>query len=584
MRILSAWMATACLAACGGGGGGGDGGGGGPPPPGASAVVSGTVASGAALAGAVVDAKCVVGPGSATTAADGTYTITLADGALPCVVRATSGSRTLHSIASGAGAGAARANVTPLTEMVVARLTGDAPATFFANFGGFSLDYAGGRFAASFIMGSLSSSAVGPVAAAVIASLEASGLSFAGVGDPMAGPLSAANVAAAGDAHDQALERLAAALAASGITLDELVQAVIRASPLAPVETRTTVAGLPPERLLAAPASNCAPFRSGRYRLILNEAAAAPAQGLVDFDATTLALRDTASATTSSLVATGPCSFQNASGGELAVSRSGVVIGRATGPDLQLHALVAIPEQAHSLDELAGSWNHVAMERTTAGGPIHLTAGTSVFDSQGRLTAQDLCDDMKTCAAVPAGLLSVAQIAPDVTGGFYLANSGTTTPDRLFAYRAGGGELMLLQIAASGRVVYYTRRAPSVLPPVGRMQRGLNAFVSSLYTVTAALSVSESTVTTTDVLSSSFTRAAVQNFTTGATRQETFILNNPREGFSRRVPGPAVHTDGSASNVAEFVGLSLRGMDASVIGLTQSNLLGLFAVTASNIP
>jgi len=579
--------AVCVLASCGGGGGNGDGDSGGPPPPpppSANMVVTGTVASGAALAAAVVDAKCLGGAGSATSAADGTYTVTIADGRLPCVVRATAGALVLHSIASGAGSSSARANITPVTELVVAHLTGGAPAAYFAGFAPISLDTAAGRFNASIVTGNLSTSIVGPVASAVIASLQANGLDLTGVGDPLGGPLVAASGSTAGDAHDQALDRLDGALTASGVTLDVLTQAVALASPNAPVESHTTVALLPPERLLAASASNCASFRSGRYRLIVNEAAASPAQVLVDFNATTLALKDLDSGATASLIATGPCTFQNPSGGEVAVSRSGVAIGRVTGPDLQLHAFIAVPEQPHSVAELAGVWNYVSMERTIAGGPVHLTAGTAVFDLSGHLTAQDFCDDMKTCAAVPAAQLPAILISLNGVGGFELAYVGTSNTDRLFAYRAGGGELMLLQIAASGRIVYYTRKTPAVLPPVGRTQQGMNAFVSSLYTAPAAMSLSGSTITSTDPASGSYVRSAIQNFTTGATRPETFVINSPREGYVRRVAGPALHTDGTASNVVEFVSLSMRGMDMSVFGLTQSNQLGLFATTASSTP
>jgi len=564
-----AFVSAACLlASCGGGGGGDDGGG--PAPPSGGLVVSGTVATGAALAAAAVDVKCRTGAASATSAANGTYAVTVTGGTLPCAVRATSGSLILHSIATGIGS-SAHANVTPVTELVVARVSGVLPANYFAAFGAAT---------------SLSDSAVAQAAAAVVASLEANGLSLAGVGDPVAGPLIAASGSAAGDAHDQALERLDSALAASGVALDVLAQAVALGSPDAPVGSRITTASLPPERLLAAAATNCAPLRSGRYRLIVNEAAASffPAEAAVDFDATTLVLRDPAAGTTASLIATGPCTFQNPSGGELAVSRSGVVIGRATGPDLQLHALIAIPEQAHSIAELAGAWNYVSMERTTAGGPVHLTAGTSVFDGQGHLTAQDFCDDMKTCAAVPAAQLPVINISVNGLGGFQLAYVGTTNTDRLFAYRAGGGELMLLQIATSGRVIYYTPKAPAVIPAIGRTQRGMNAFASSLYTVPAAMSLSESTITSTDPASNSYMRSAIQNFTTGASRPEMFVINSPRVGYVRRVAGPALHTDGFASNVVEFVTLSMRGMDMSVFGLTQSNQLGLFATTASSTP
>ena len=55
----------------------------------------------------------------------GSYTIAVTGGQLPCVLRVTSGDTVLHSVANGTGA-TATANISPLTELVLAQATYDA--------------------------------------------------------------------------------------------------------------------------------------------------------------------------------------------------------------------------------------------------------------------------------------------------------------------------------------------------------------------------------------------------------------------------------------------------------------------------
>ena len=107
-----------------------------PPPPPTAITVAGTAVKGAALAGAAISVKCAAGNGTTTAAATGAYTVTLTGGALPCVVKAagTDGT-TYHSVVPGRGdTGAFTANVSPLTEMVVARLAELQPADLFTRF------------------------------------------------------------------------------------------------------------------------------------------------------------------------------------------------------------------------------------------------------------------------------------------------------------------------------------------------------------------------------------------------------------------------------------------------------------------
>lgn len=124
--------ATCLLSACGGGGSSN------PAPAPAPAprilAVSGTAAVGLALGGAPVQAKCAGGEGATTAAADGAFRLQLSGASLPCVLRvsASDGTR-LHSLALGSGE-QALANITPLTELLVARAGRKDAASLFDQF------------------------------------------------------------------------------------------------------------------------------------------------------------------------------------------------------------------------------------------------------------------------------------------------------------------------------------------------------------------------------------------------------------------------------------------------------------------
>ena len=129
LRGVTASLFIAVLTACGGGGGSAT-------SPGTSTItVTGTAATGLAIAGATVTGKCKVGTGIATTLANGSFTLTVIDGQLPCVlqiINPTDGTK-LHTLVSGIGSTAV-ANITPLTEMTTARVLGSEPNVFYAAF------------------------------------------------------------------------------------------------------------------------------------------------------------------------------------------------------------------------------------------------------------------------------------------------------------------------------------------------------------------------------------------------------------------------------------------------------------------
>ncbi len=205
-RLALGVITAAVLAACGAGGG--DHGGG------ASVTLDGLAATGAPMANAAVAARCVSGGGSTSSAADGTFTVTLADPALPCLVQVRRDGLTLHGFAAQGG----RVNVTPLTELLVARAIGGDPAQAFAGF-----DAA----RAAVLQAALD-------AARTYVQEQASALAGGLItGDPLTQPFSI------GDADDRLLDNLAALLAQAGVTVADL-----RAAAAAGGDLR---AAMPPE-------------------------------------------------------------------------------------------------------------------------------------------------------------------------------------------------------------------------------------------------------------------------------------------------------------------------------------------------
>lgn len=119
---LTSLGAAAALAACGGGGGDDPAPEPEPPAP-VATTLSGTAATGAPFAGAALQVTDASGASvcDTTTAADGSFSCTLAPtAARPLVLRAVKDDQTLYS--ATAAAGDTRANVTPLTTIIAARL------------------------------------------------------------------------------------------------------------------------------------------------------------------------------------------------------------------------------------------------------------------------------------------------------------------------------------------------------------------------------------------------------------------------------------------------------------------------------
>ena len=564
--------AAACLAllsACGGGSGGSDAT---PPvtpvtPAPAPLTVTGTAATGAALAGRLVDAKCASGTAtatasaSATTKTDGTFSLAISDGKLPCVLRVNlADGGYLHSLATGAAA-TATANLTPASELVVARLAGSAAADFF------------GSFDAS----KVSDTTVQAALTAVVATLKAGGVDVTALGNLLTAPLMAANGMAAGNDFDKALDALKAKLDASGAKLADLASSVALASPNAPAATLSNTASLPADLLLRPAAPNCAALRSGRYRLVINSAGqnGGHATEVISVDAPKLTVTNP-EGKVFQLTANGSCRFRTPGGGDLVVSQAGVGVfqNRYNADDQPFSGTIALPEQSHTVAELAGDWNQIGLDRTTDNGPIHLTAANVSLDSAGKLTAFTFCDKVLTCTTTANGAdFPKLTITAAADGGFDVTHTSPVYTDRLFAYRSGGGELMWVTLAAPGHITFGSRKGVNALPTVGRVSESFNLTLTPQYTAPFAINDSKNTITSVNSAAGTFERSAVFNTTTGATRNESFVINQPRDGFGHRLGATTTGSDGSSTTVQEFVSLGLRGTGVSMVGFVASNQL-----------
>jgi hypothetical protein len=114
IRPVGAVLLTASIALVAGCGGGGGGNGGGST---SMVSIAGTAATGKALANATINISCARGSVSVAADASGNYHATLG-AAMPCMIAASSGVTTLHSVAFGGGT----YNVTPETDLLVSYL------------------------------------------------------------------------------------------------------------------------------------------------------------------------------------------------------------------------------------------------------------------------------------------------------------------------------------------------------------------------------------------------------------------------------------------------------------------------------
>ena len=527
-QSLLASAVTLALVACGGGGSSDSG-----TPVVTALTLSGTAATGAAIANAPVSAKCGTGTGTATTAANGSYTIAITGGALPCVieVRPTAGAA-LRSVADGSGGGSVSINITPLTELVAARMAGGSPADLFTNF-----DAA----AQAKVTPAAVSAAIAAIASALQGVVDLTGV------NPIRDALVAASGSTAGNPLDQKLDALQLALAAAQTTLAEVVTAVSSSgSSTAPVAT-----------ILRPAAASCAGFRSGKYRVINPHEVghdAAYVSHLITVDAAALKISDDQDATRTQIaitpVAASSCQFtipDDFGTSTVLVSRSGLAVVLSRSSTGQTRTSIVVPEQSLPLSELAGTWNHLDYDRGSATAAFAPGSGVATIDATGAITASSDCAGLNACTvnAPPFESFTV-----NAGGGF---NIGTgPAPGRAFAFKTATGKVSMFIIdPATGAFTVATRQAALSLPAVGEISKFYDFTIGS-NGVASALGDTTTTVKTIDAVTASYTRERASD-----SRIDGFTLNKPRAGVRYRAAGTSPVTGGGSVSYAEIVVLPL---------------------------
>lgn len=567
-RLTVSFAALAALAACGGGGGGGDAATPPPPPAVGGITLAGVVARGSAPSSASVAVTCATGTGTATTSSTGNYSVVITGGTLPCVLQATSSDSTpkLHSVAPAATTTSVTANVTPLTELVVARLSGADPAAYVAG------------ITAATLNTTATATAVAAAQASVAATLSAGGVSTSAAGDFITSPLVAAVGGAPGNAYAQVLDALTARLTSAGTTLAALTTTIAAGSPAAPAPSPTAseaTATLPADLLLKPKAANCTSLATGSFRLIFQ----APSTGstvtavdTLDFDAPTLTAR-VAGQNAVTWTANGNCRYTTPDGAEIVVSPSGVVVARVNigATDTRVAAsargttrvVVGLPVQTIALADMAGTYNLAGWERNTT--TYEASGNIITVASNGALTqvkcSGDPASTKESACSSKTTLLPVLSV--NSAGGFNATSTNPADPyvNRIFAYRAGNGDLMGVFLGADGSMGYLSKQRTLSLPAVGTVSASWNveANINGL-AASPVYGGRTNTVVSVNTTAGTLVRNASANDAGTVTFPQTLQYNVSRNGYIYRPAASVTASDGSAVTVREAYLLPLRGM------------------------
>jgi hypothetical protein len=507
------------LAACGGGGGGG---GGAVSTP--SISITGVAATGAAISGGTVEAKCSTGTGTATTNADGTYSVSVTNGVQPCILKATDpiSKIELHSIVES---GSSTANITPVTDLVVANTLGDDPSTGFTNFSA----AAQAKVTASNISAAVTK--VQAVTASLGADADMSGVDF------MKGSMVAATPDGSGDSTDKKIDALMAALAAADKKISDLsAQVKSLTSVNNATSVTTTLVGNAQYSL-----SNCAHARSGDIWVL--DLIGSPIEGW-NINYNTMVLKKLSDNSTyainlkrdsgSNII---PCAFTasiNGSTVEYRVSTSGVGVWKNSsdfGLTVPAQKTKAITDTSFVGTYPAVAYVKLSNSSTRVGLPFRfeISADGSVTGYTCDLTkplpdcSSETADskDPVTCTSISNGTISCTSL-----GG--LAATGVL-------YVTGGQASMFLAVTnlsssyRAGGLIAMTKAMDMKLPTVGKTSEAGSRWyvgVASGSNNITSFENAASKVESVDVATNSYVTSS-----TGTTVTTTNYINTPAKGF-----------------------------------------------------
>lgn len=540
-KLLAVAVAAATLSACGGGGDNATTGGTTttttttPATP--TTKIGGTAATGAALAGATVQAKCATGSGSATTAADGTFTIEIPNAVRPCVlsVQVPNGP-VMHSIVDAGSGTAAVANITPLTELVTAAIAGGSTTDFFKTF-----DAAA--------QGKLTSDAVASAVSAI--SLTLSGIVDLGGVNPISDTLVAATGSTAGNAMDQAIDKLGTAMTSSGTTLEDLSTAVA-ANPggnsTGPIQT-----------ILQPSAASCASFRSGKY-FSVNTADNMIEPVTVDAAKLTVTYRSDGAVDTLTADSSQACRFLNSDsqyGYDMVVGKGGIALLRDVRGS-STSARLLVPAQKVSSGQKAGDWVGLTYTTTAnSAGNLVPSRVNMTIGADGKVTAGSRCYAGSPCyvwtdADFPVfteGADGLASTPSNGGIGYGITFVGTDGRVSMFLTRPGGFTVA-------------TKAYAMTLPTVGTTNAYWDSTVSPNGAMSAFAAYS-TRIDSVDTTANSYARTRIEDG-----RVDAWAINNPVVGLRHRA---------AATSVNESIGLRIpaAGLSASISANVAQNFYSL---------
>ena len=509
-----------------------------PPPPPITLAVKGTAATGAAMANAAIKVSCATGSATATAGANGTFSVSITNGALPCVLTATSsdGATELHSVAAGTGHADTTANVTPLSELLVARLAGTDPKAFVTAFGATT---------------PIAAADVTAAQTALLQTLTAAGLDTTSVGDIVGGALTAGS----GTGYDGVLDKLKVAVATAGSTLAELTSAVASTSKLGS-DTGTSTVGT----VLAPAVADCAGLKTGALRLLDFSNGS---NRVVQVDATALTAVDRGAKYTLKRNAACDYSLNDTAATRVLVSRSGIA-ALVQGSGLAGNVMVAIPEQKLDVAAVAGSYARLQYGGTTFD-PVVGDFGDIEFAADGQNGVSMNCPT--GYGACLKDTQTKGKLVANAGGGFDYVQNGASQ-GRVFGFRNASGRMLLVGIDSSGRFVALAAKDKLALPTVGRVASFWQFSINSAGL--SAVTEDANTVTAVDATANTATR----KFTSDS-HSDTIGFNTPFDGNRYRATNACTSSTGGAFNCNGVVQLPYGGFVLSVSSVASKHFLSV---------
>jgi hypothetical protein len=494
-------------------------------------VITGTVATGAALANASVTAKCAAGAGNATSTTDGTYSIRIANGALPCVLSALApnSSSPLNSAIEDSGDRAVTANITTLTQLVFDQINAQASEMLIDNF----------STEKSKVTATLLNQAKQKIRESLLSVVDLGNL------DPVKDVLVAQSATSSGNAHDVKLDTLRDKLAAAQLTLPMLNKIIADNSNSNTAEViKTSV----------QPANaDCAGFRSGTYRVI-EPANATPVYSII-FNAQTLSAVTPSGTIT---MKSDGCKLTAPDGTVTVIGPQGAGVMRTAAGTLA----AVIPQQSLSLAELQGTWNYVMRARETGTAYIGMW-GEIQLDSAGKSTRRE------NCTSVACSVLSGTQL-PTLT-----ANSdgsfSSSQNEKFYAFRASTGVMALIGISTTandiGKIVYARKGPAPDLSLIDRIYKRADISVSAAGLVSSAFEQTEYLVTAVNP-----TEKTVNRRFFGLCRQDTLSYGAPFSQMFNRSTATINSCTGTPNALAPVRGVSSNGLGVSAYVLNADTV------------